>query len=164
MPVLTLFVEFDGVLQPAGVQTRSLAYGQSLMDLIGSRIREIEIVLSDRRALHESVDVLRSQLQSEMATRVVSSVYLPELTGLAWSDYFSTLATRYDVIKLWLERERPWKSTGWLALEKGSQIDSWPPNEREHVVWGSLGDMKVQRAFAEKLARQLYRAREGNQR
>lgn len=158
MPPVILFAEFEGVLQPQGATARLLAFGTTLSELLGPHMQAVDIVVSDRRALREPLEALRGRFPSDVASRVVDSVYLPELTNTAWSDYFSALATRYELIKLWMNRKRPGQSNEWLAMEQGSQIDSWPIAERAHVVWGSLGNPKVRREFAEKLSVQIRHA------
>ena len=161
-PAVTLFVEFEGVLRPAGADVRPLPFGPVLSELLGQQMQHVEIVVSDRSALREPLQTLRRQLPDDVASRVVDSVYLPELMSSAWSDYFSDLATRYAMIELWLKRKRSGGSNGWLALEKGCQIDSWPITEYEHVVWGTLGDAMVRQKFVRQLLAQIYGARNLN--
>ena len=81
----------------------------------------------------------------------VNAMYLDELTNSSWSDYFSELATRYACIKLWLRRRRHGRDYGWLAIEQGRQLHSWPESERGHLICGLLSQAGMEEELAIKL-------------
>lgn len=170
---VVIFLEYDGVLSEAGghqaqvpassrvrTASRKLAFGPVLGELMSPYLDNVEIVISDVSALRVPIEVLRGRLPTAIGARVIDSMYLPELTTSLWSDYFSALATRYACIRLWLDRKRPNVSTGWLALEQGHGIDSWPGPERRHAIWGSLGRPEIQAQLMEKLQMQIRELRQ----
>jgi len=84
-------------------------------------------------------------------------MYMAELISSAWSDYYSALATRHECIQAWMERRRPGYDGGWVALEQGRDLDSWPKDAHDHLVIGYLGDPAVQGRVTSQLQEQLMR-------
>lgn len=157
---MILFLEFQGVLwpsyQPHAWAEQSYIDGiASLEKILAPYLSQLDIVLSDPRVHDTPLDNIRSILPDQLSTRVVDSMYMSELISAAWSDYHSALATRYACIRAWMERRRPGHHEGWLALEEGRELDSWPKDAREHLVFGYLGDPAVQGRVISQLRKQL---------
>lgn len=158
---IILFLELEGVLYDRPITDRVSQGANVVFDAhILARITEpyvhqLEFVVTDLAALHSPLERFRQQLPEAIAARVTDSVYLEELTNASWSDYHSALANRYACITLWMRRRRPQRSDGWLALDAGHDLDSWPADELHHLVCGSLSSPSVQHALAEALRRQL---------
>ncbi|AIF48206.1 hypothetical protein [Dyella japonica] len=140
-----LFLELDGVLDMTGSSESQLE------EVLAPYLAQLEIVISDRRALHTPIETLRSKLPNRIASRVVDSMYLQELTNSCWSDYHSALATRYACLRLWLDRRRS-PGTRWLALEQRWPLDSWPTLEREHLVCGPIAQASVRQQLTQALS------------
>lgn len=157
---MILFLEFQGVLwpsyQPHAWAEQSYIGGIAPLEkILAPYLSQLDIVLSDPRVHDTPLDNMRSILPEQLSTRVVDSMYMSELISPAWSDYHSALATRYACIRAWMERRRPGYGGGWLALEEGKELDSWPKDAREHLVSGYLGDPAVQTRVASQLQEQL---------
>lgn len=158
---IIFFLELEGGLYdhsiadsvPPGGSVDSDA--NTLAEVAAPYLHQLEFVVTDPSSLHSPLERFRQQLPGTIAARVISSVYLEELTSASWSDYHSALANRYACITLWLRRRRPGHSGGWLALDGGHDLDSWPADELHHLVCGSLSRPSVQRALDETLRRQL---------
>lgn len=158
---IIFFLELEGVLYdhsitdraPQGASVGSDAL--TLAKIAAPYVHQIEFVVTDLAALHSPLERFRQQLPESIAARVTNSVYLEELTNASWSDYHSALANRYACITLWLRRRRPQRSGGWLALDAGHDVDSWPADESHRLVCGSLSSPSVQHALVEALKRQL---------
>jgi hypothetical protein len=119
-----------------------------LTQLLDPYLSELEIVITDPSALHAPLDLFRAEIPSDIAARVTDSVYLSELTDSCWSDYHSSIASRYACIELWLARRRPEAINSWLALDRRSPRDSWPIMAQDNLVLGSLLDEGARRRFS----------------
>ncbi len=129
--------------------------GPQLEHALAPYLDHVEIVISDWGALHAPLEAFRRQLPIDVAKRVIDSMFLPELTNSSWSEYHSTVVTRYDCLRLWLDRRRPRAGDQWIAIEQGAQLDAWPAREREHVIIGKLAQPQVLRRVLERLNAQL---------
>lgn len=125
--------------------------GKVLAKIIAPYIDNLEIVITDWAAIHTPLDDFRRRLPEFVAAQVIGSIYLEELTDCSWSDYHSSLATRYACIQLWISRHRPTLTLDWLALDLGRQLDDWPENKMEHLVCGFLSYPNVQHQLAHRL-------------
>lgn len=125
--------------------------GEVLAKIIAPYIDNVEIVITDWTAIHAPLDDFRRRLPESAASRVIGSIYLEELTDSSWSDYHSSLATRFACIQLWINHHRPALTQDWLALDLGRQLDDWPENKMEHLVCGFLSNQSVQHQLAQKL-------------
>lgn len=158
-----LFVEGMGVDGTASVRAaqcsedvpaspeRQVLDGRQLEDALAPYLDNLEIVISDWRALHAPLEAFRQRLPEALAKRVVDSLFLPELTTSSWSDYHSTAVTRHACIRLWLDRRRPDAGRRWMAIEQSGQLDTWPAPERAHVILGTLAQPHVVRQVIERL-------------
>jgi hypothetical protein len=167
---IIVFLEIEGVLNLQGSPFSSGACQHDLVapaedeacskevrilvDAIAPYASRMQIVISDTSALHIGLSAACSRLPKAIANLVTDSMYLEELTSSSWSDYFSALATRYACIKLWLKRRGCGSDYGWLAIEQGHQLDSWPESEKGHLICGLLSRAGLKEELAIKLKAQ----------
>ncbi len=124
---------------------------QSLEEALAPYLDRVEIVISDWEALHTPIEVFRRKIPPAFSQRVVGTMFLPEFTNSSWSDYHSALVTRYDCLRLWLDRQRPRAGVRWMAIEQDGLLDTWPAPDREHLIVGTLAHRQVVHQVIERL-------------
>lgn len=146
---IILFLQLEGVLYDQSNADWSVPgtnispRAQALAKIAAPYLPQLEVVVTDYAALQLPLERFRERLPSTIAAKVIESVYLEELTNSSWSDYHSALANRHACIALWLNRRRPQYAKGWVALDAGHELDSWPSDQLHHLV-RSAGHSRLQ--------------------
>jgi hypothetical protein len=120
-----LFLDFDGVLHPAGARRNVGDLAQ--LPLLEAMLREpahrhVGIVISSTWREAHSLPKLRALFSEDMRARILGVTPVPE-------DYDSDHA-RYEEIKAWLDQHPT--CTRWVALD--DDVEGFPGHRRKTIV------------------------------
>ncbi len=125
-PPCILFLDFDGVLHPAG--SRRNVGDLAQLPLLENLLREpayaaVRIVISSTWREAYPLDRLRALFSADIRTRVVGAT--PVL------DEYDSDYNRYEEIKAWLEAHP--QIERWVALD--DDVEGFPSHRRSKVVF-----------------------------
>ena len=123
-PVVTLFLDFDGVLHPLHGGGARLQYAPLLVSALKPH-PDVQIVLSTSWAVMFGLDETKNMLPTLLRQRVVGATYDPKYARQEW---LSSM-TRYTQIAKYVKRHL---LTHWLAVDDDDE--GWPAEHRKSLV------------------------------
>lgn len=123
-PVVTLFLDFDGVLHPLHGGGGRFQYAPLLESALKPH-PAVQIVLSTSWAVMFGLDETKNMLPAMLRQRVVGATYDPKYARREW---LSSM-TRYAQITKYVKRH---SLTHWLAIDDDDE--GWPVEHRKSLV------------------------------
>jgi hypothetical protein len=121
-----LFLDFDGVLHPAGAHRNR--GDLSRLPLLEAMLREpahasVAVVISSTWRHVHSIAQLRSLFSEDIRARILDITPMP--------DEYDSEHERYEEIKAWLDHHA--QVTSWAALD--DDVEGFPAHRRKNVVF-----------------------------